>query len=142
MSTVDERLARQAHESWCRWAKWMLDSIQRDWGGDIADVGKLEELACVQRWRRQIETPYEHLPQSERVSDHAEASEVAATLVPDDDRVRDLVQAFQVHLGWGPAEIFEGAMAWLYRWSLGASPKAATMLLEHALKGAPWKRSG
>lgn len=49
-----ERLAELEHEQWAHWTKYMLDNLSPE---------------NIERWRRQIETPYEQLSEMEKGSD-------------------------------------------------------------------------
>lgn len=83
MSTVPllEELASQEHESWSNWAQYELNQIERELAERrktaVGASGRLEEsaldafraLECVQRWRRQIKTPYAELSEKEKESD-------------------------------------------------------------------------
>jgi 8-oxo-dGTP pyrophosphatase MutT (NUDIX family) len=62
-----EVLADLEHRSWGKWTKWMLAEITKERPFDLEQV--FESLPCVQRWHRQIETPYEELSEDEKESD-------------------------------------------------------------------------
>jgi predicted ester cyclase len=67
--SLRERLADLAHKQWSGWMRWMihcLESPDRD-----------THLA---RWKRQMETPYAELPETEKESDRREADKVVAVL--------------------------------------------------------------
>lgn len=49
-----ENLAALEHEQWAHWTKHMLDNLSPE---------------NIERWRRQIETPYEQLSEMEKGSD-------------------------------------------------------------------------
>jgi hypothetical protein len=68
VTTLRERLAALEHEQWAHWTRYMLDNLTPE---------------NVERWRSQIETPYERLSESEKQSDREWA-----------DRVLILVEAF------------------------------------------------
>jgi 8-oxo-dGTP pyrophosphatase MutT (NUDIX family) len=60
-----EALASLEHESWSGWTKWMLQEMTKAHGGDF----ELEGLPCVERWTRQMTTPYAELSEREKESD-------------------------------------------------------------------------
>lgn len=56
-----ERLAELEHEQWAGWTKWMLKRLTP---------------TNINRWKRQIKTPYLELPEKEKESDRIEARKV------------------------------------------------------------------
>jgi len=62
-----EALAACEHESWSKWAKYELDAIVEEQNRRHGVT--FENLDCVQRWRRQINTRYDNLSDSEKESD-------------------------------------------------------------------------
>ena len=56
-----EKLAALEHEQWAHWTRYMLDNLTPE---------------NVQRWRRQIETPYKDLSEKEKESDRVWARKV------------------------------------------------------------------
>ena len=78
-----EVLAAAEHESWSGWTKWMLGQIEKELRPAIDEAGRdgedpmlaFENLPCVQRWRRQMKTPYAELSEKEKESDRKEARE-------------------------------------------------------------------
>ena len=66
-----EKLAKLAHEQWCRWMRYMFTKsfIHRD--GSITIPSRLAE-----RWTRQLNTKYSDLPEEEKESDRIEADKV------------------------------------------------------------------
>ena len=67
--TMIERLADLEHRQWIHWTKYMLDTIDAAQEEDIEHVGFAKALEGVERWRRQIETPYAELTALEQRSD-------------------------------------------------------------------------
>ncbi len=74
-----EALADIAHESWTGWMKYMVSKIKLGSQRQTRDDGHLIEgwlpRSLVERWRRQMATPYGDLPESEKASDRVEAQE-------------------------------------------------------------------
>jgi len=69
---VVERIAAWSHKSWAGWYRWMAqkwDQIHQGTGESFQE-----------RWKRQSETPYVKLSDSEQNSDRAEAKEVLNVL--------------------------------------------------------------
>jgi hypothetical protein len=67
LTPLRERLAALEHEQWAHWTRYLLDHLTPE---------------NVERWRRQIDTPYERLSEPEKESDREWA-----------DRVLKLVEA-------------------------------------------------
>jgi hypothetical protein len=60
-----ERLAALEHEQWAHWTRYMLDHLTDE---------------NIERWRRQLDTPYEGLSDQEKQSDREWADRVLALL--------------------------------------------------------------
>lgn len=80
-SCIREELAALEHQQWAHWTKYMLDTLSHilELGFIIGpglhpDVVGVRE--CVQRWRRQIDTPYADLTEEEKASDREWADKV------------------------------------------------------------------
>ena len=58
---IRERLAALEHEQWAHWTRYLLDHLTPE---------------NVERWRRQIDTPYEELSEQEKQSDREWADRV------------------------------------------------------------------
>ena len=73
---VRERLAEYAHEAWSGWMKYLFEKCD---GGLPMVLSALEDGSLiipkefVDRWRRQMNIPYEDLPKNEKKSDRDEA---------------------------------------------------------------------
>jgi hypothetical protein len=63
MIELRERLAALEHEQWAHWTTWMLDNISEE---------------NVERWKKQVATPYEDLSEKEKTSDREWADKVLA----------------------------------------------------------------
>ena len=82
-----EELARRAHEDWAHWTKYMLGVLQplidagngtntdSSWDPEIAAAD-----AAIDRWRRQIDTPYADLTEAEKDSNRVFADKTLALL--------------------------------------------------------------
>ena len=69
---ANEHLAEYAHEAWSGWMKYLFENSLEE-----SDGVKIPR-ALVERWQRQMNTPYEKLPEHEKVSDRAEALKMQA----------------------------------------------------------------
>lgn len=64
-----ERLAELEHNQWVHWTRYMLDNLTPD---------------NIERWRKQIETPYAQLSETEKASDRRWADEVIKLIEQDE----------------------------------------------------------
>jgi len=71
-----EALAEYAHEAWSGWMKYLFSKTMREsiTGGEIIPAW------AVERWQRQLSTPYADLPEEEKESDRAEADKMLAIM--------------------------------------------------------------
>jgi hypothetical protein len=68
-----ERFAALAHEQWSGWMQYLFSK------GALNEDGTWTMPAwAVERWSRQMNTPYTDLPETEKASDRAEADKVLA----------------------------------------------------------------
>jgi hypothetical protein len=75
MNEKRELLAEYSHEAWSGWMKYMFSKAP------INDDGTWTMPAwAVQRWQRQMNTPYSELPEEEKKSDRAEADNILAIM--------------------------------------------------------------
>jgi len=65
-----EKLAKQAHDSWSGWMKYLFHKSTKNLDGSVT-IPKW----AIDRWERQINTPYRNLPIAEKLSDIKEAKE-------------------------------------------------------------------
>jgi len=70
-----EALAAYAHKAWSGWMVYMFGRSEDNRDGTMT----IPQWA-VERWRRQAETKYESLPETEKQSDRDEAKEMIAIL--------------------------------------------------------------
>ena len=61
---LKEQLAAIEHQRWADWQRWMHEQCQRNADGSLTIPATL-----VERWERQIATPYEALTEREKNSD-------------------------------------------------------------------------
>lgn len=66
-----DAVAKYAHEAWAGWMKYMFDKSTRNEDGTIT----IPQWA-VERWERQMNTPYAKLPTAEQKSDIEEAKKI------------------------------------------------------------------
>lgn len=62
-----EQLADRIHESWSHWMQYVFTRCEKQ-----ADGSVLIPAGLVERWQRQIETPYAYLSEGEKQSDRNE----------------------------------------------------------------------
>jgi hypothetical protein len=79
----EELLAAYAHEAWAGWMRYMFD--KGEWRIVSNDQGLPVKVwfmpdGVADRWTRQMNTPYAHLPESEKESDRAEAQKIRKLL--------------------------------------------------------------
>lgn len=66
-----EKLAEYSHGAWSGWMHYMFSK------GTMNDDGTWTmQYESVLRWKRQMQTPYESLPENEKMSDRKEAYEI------------------------------------------------------------------
>lgn len=73
MGSLRERLATLAHEQWSGWMMYMFNECTRNEDGTVT-----VPAWAVERWQRQMTTPYRQLPEDERESDRRQADRVLA----------------------------------------------------------------
>lgn len=70
-----EALAALCHEQWSGWMRHLFSkSTPNGWGGELIPGW------AVNRWMRQMNTPYEKLSEEEKESDREEADRILALL--------------------------------------------------------------
>ena len=74
LEDLTELLAAAEHERWARWQRYLQGRCVRQ-----PDGGLLIPADLVERWERQMETPYLELPEEERKSDR----ELVERLLPE-----------------------------------------------------------
>ena len=83
-----EALADYAHATWSGWMRYMLPILNplfkaASWspGDPPIDAAKVERaLQSLERWMRQMETPYAELSEEEKASDRLEADTILAVV--------------------------------------------------------------
>ena len=75
-----EKLAALEHEQWAHWTKYMLDNVDTSPVPDAIGGGVHIYKGAVERWRRQIDTPYDQLSEKEKESDREWARKVLGVL--------------------------------------------------------------
>lgn len=66
-----EQLAEKEHASWARWMDYLFSRCPFTEKGDALIPREL-----VERWQRQIDTPYAHLSEQEKQSDRNEVTHI------------------------------------------------------------------
>lgn len=73
--TLRHELSDYAHEAWSGWMQHLFDVCEKNENGTVT-IPK----SRVERWMRQIQTPYENLSQEEQNSDNVEADRIIEIL--------------------------------------------------------------
>ena len=68
---IKEQMANKVHEIWSSWMSYVFFSSKFNEDGSVTIPKTL-----VEKWSRQIATPYEDLPAQEKVSDKIIAEEI------------------------------------------------------------------
>lgn len=83
MSDKREQLAEYAHEAWSGWMKYQFEKMTfrpvQHIDGSSEGMWVMPAWA-VERWQRQMNTPYAELPESEKESDRKEADRMLAII--------------------------------------------------------------
>ena len=85
---IAEALAALEHEQWAHWTRYMLGVLVEPLGMGLNEArvkgietkGMAKAREALERWRRQIETPYAELTEDEKDSDREWAQKVMALL--------------------------------------------------------------
>lgn len=79
---LKERLANYAHGAWSGWMKYLFSC------SDLMEDGSVRiPPDKVERWSRQASTSYRDLPEDEKESDRAEASDIISIVKGELDEV-------------------------------------------------------
>lgn len=76
--TAVEALADVAHESWAGWMRYLFEKSTDNPDGTVTIP-----VDQVERWRRQVDTPYNELSEEEKESDRKEARKYIAAMHPE-----------------------------------------------------------
>jgi hypothetical protein len=77
---ANEQLAAYAHDAWAGWMKYLFAKSPENEDGSVTIPAEL-----VKRWRRQMNTAYEDLPEGEKQSDRVEARTIMRIFLGDGD---------------------------------------------------------
>ena len=75
MSDLREQLADLIHVIWSDWTRWQMEVLT-----PVGDGCRVIPQALVDRWERQMKTPYPYLSETEKESDRREADRILAVL--------------------------------------------------------------
>lgn len=75
MSALREELSDISHSIWSHWMKWMFSV-----GTFNADGTWTMPADKVERWQRQMNTPYAALPENEKEGDREQADKILKTI--------------------------------------------------------------
>jgi hypothetical protein len=77
MGDLLEELAALAHEQWSGWMQYMFSKCATTESGEVIIPKHL-----VERWQRQMRTPYGSLLEAEKLSDREEAQRMVKVVGP------------------------------------------------------------
>jgi len=83
MNELIEALASYAHEAWSGWMRYLFKKSTENDDGTVT----IPRWA-VERWRRQMNTAYADLPESEKKSDRDEARKIIEVLISFFDQLK------------------------------------------------------
>lgn len=89
-TALREALADYAHEAWSGWMGFLFGQCTQTFNGQPVIPRPL-----VERWRRQMQTPYTQLSEAEKDSDRAEADKMLALIDPVFRQLRTLVDELE-----------------------------------------------
>jgi len=75
LENIVEELAAIEHERWSHWQRYMHEKSTRQSDGSLVIAAEL-----VERWERQMETPYSELSQEEKESDREQVRTYLPTI--------------------------------------------------------------
>ncbi len=81
-----EALAEYAHEAWSGWMKYLFSKGEFGWADGPVEANRRAERVwmmpqwAVERWQRQMNTPYAELSEEEKESDREEADKMLAIM--------------------------------------------------------------
>lgn len=81
---IREALADYAHEAWAGWMRYLFSKCEEHTvarllaGPGDEPVHQIIPMECVQRWQRQMVTPYAELSEQEKDSDRKEADKMVS----------------------------------------------------------------
>jgi len=101
-NTMREKLASLAHEMWSEWMKYLFSKcIQPTYTSTL-----IIPASAVNRWSRQMKTPYSELSEEEKESDRREA-----------DRMLECISVLDSH-SYGAKKWYESREGILKRWDI------------------------
>lgn len=73
MNEKREKLAALCHDQWSGWMKYLFSRCQAEYKGDNPTGNFIMPQWSVERWQRQMNTPYDELTEVEKENDRKEA---------------------------------------------------------------------
>lgn len=80
MDKTREALAEYAHTAWSGWMEYEFSKCIRVVDNEGNTTGLIVPQWAVERWTRQMNTPYDELPENEKTSDREEADKMLAIM--------------------------------------------------------------
>ena len=81
-----EELAALCHEQWSGWMKYLIGRCRESGVNDGVFSGLVIPEWAVERWTRQMNTPYAELSEAEKDSDRAEADKFLAIIAKQENQ--------------------------------------------------------
>ncbi len=92
INTLREQLASQQHDIWVSWMSYMFEQGTIIRHVNLSDDGRPDELTWaisadkLERWTRQMHTPYAELPEAEKKSDRHQADKILVVIHGEPER--------------------------------------------------------
>ena len=86
MTELREELAALCHEQWSGWMAYLFSKCPERGLNEGVSPGCIIPLWAVERWTRQMNTPYTELSEAEKDSDRAEADKFLAIIAKQENQ--------------------------------------------------------
>lgn len=107
LEELREKLAAIEHERWADWQRWVHECGTMDWNQDGEQVLTIP-LEHIQRWERQIATPYAELTEEEKQSDREQVDRylhLITTYSNERERLAVVTSLESLVMWWASTEV-------------------------------------